>query len=555
MPVFDFSESSNPLAKKIENNNIIQQDDDDLTSYDGSGDESMPSLESFPSDEINNKICSYIKKDKTKCDIELLEEDYKKGLKVCRLHQVYEIYYNQDEKLKNDDKKLENKNIENDDKIIKTLTETVTKTYENTNLLEFKKYNNIKYIEEKEEYDLYEIFLEHEKNNNTKDYQEYLKDDDEDYYCEEYGELGLDYKHINQLLRDMFIINNTGRCNEIVNEGLFYLLFEIKNGLKKDYKYITLKDYDDNIYIYHEKDINQDDIINELTIIENGNSLDTIKNNNYLNPFLQYKINKFKNKIKNNKLKKDLKFKIKGKQYTFSSNYIDETVRNTKKEKKVYSKSNYFDKYKSRISDNNIKELDKNIKNNELKNNEFWDNYYKNKNKNKDKINSLFKDDPVINFDKELFYEKYKDKHYSVIYKDILLELDKLEKDYNNFKNIENCYNKLKEDINIKSVFKNNSNKINMLFTDYENNRVNEYKVMSEIGELIVNNKLSKEEMKEINSLNENSRPARVIKQSKRIYILNKFVDIKNIALSGISNWLRDTSDDNFELLVSFFST
>jgi hypothetical protein len=299
---------------------------------------------------------------------------------------------------------------------------------------------------------------------------------------------------------------------------------------------------------------NGNNIINELSILENIKPPSNSDKNKYLNPFLQYKINKFKNKINDKKLKKDLKFKIKGKEYTFSSNYIDENMINNKKEKKIYSKSNYFNKYKTKITDNDIKEKEEKNKNNELNNKKFWDNYYKNKNKNKDNMNSLFRDDPVIDFDKESYYEKYQNKHFSSMYKDIILDLDKLEKEYNNFKIIENNYNKLKEDINITSFFKSQNNKISKLFTDYENNRINEYKVLLEIGNLFVNNKFSKEERKEINSINQNSRPARLLKQSQRIYILEEFVNIKNIALAGISNWLRDTSDDNFNLLLSFFN-
>lgn len=272
-----------------------------------------------------------------------------------------------------------------------------------------------------------------------------------------------------------------------------------------------------------------------------------------INPVLQYKINKFKNKLKNNKLNKDLKFKINGKEYNFSSNYFDENIINIKKDKKIYTKSNYFEKNK-RITDEDIKKQEDIIQNNIIKKQNFWDKYNLGKNKFIQNINDIFQNDPIIDFDKELFYEKYKDKHYSIIYKNILSELDKLEKEYNNFKIIESYYNKLKEDINITSVFKNENNKISKLFTDYENNRINEYKVLLEIGDIFINNKLTKNEAKEINSMNQNSRPSRIIKQSKRVYLLQEFVEIKNIALAGISNWLRDTSDENFEILLSFFN-
>jgi hypothetical protein len=532
MPVFDFSSSSKPVAKKIENDNnendnndIIQglgkicicgipqgecsdcypnnnknkdkKEEENLTNYENETDDDMPDLESFSSVENNNKPDEF--------------DEFKKLIK------------------------------ENDEKTIQIFKK------------KFIINNNILYMEEDEQYeDLYGSMLETEKIFNTDNYKEYLKD--QDFYFDNYSRSFSEIKNIINILEEATLVNDIGYPDLAVG-GILNMATMCFKEFNLDYKYITYKDNDDKIYIYYKEDYQKDDIINDLSIIENIKPPSDSENNKYLNPYLQYRINKLKDKIKNNKLKKDLKFKLNGKEYTFSSNYIDETVKNTKKEKKIYSKSNYFEKYKNRITSNNIKELENSIKNNELNNKEFWDNYNKNKNINKDKINSLFKDDPIIDFDKELFYEKYKDKHYSVIYKDILLELDKLEKDYNNFKIIENNYNKLKEDINIKTVFKDENNKINALFTDYENNRVNEYKVLSEIGNLIVNNKLSKEEKKEINSLNENSRPYRVIKQSKRIYILNKFVDIKNIALSGISNWLRDTSDDNFELLVSFFST
>lgn len=491
MPVFDFSESSNPVAKKIEKNNIIQEDDNDLTDYNGSGDESIPDLESFSDDERE--------------------------------------------------------------------IEPFIETYQNKTLLEFKKYNNVEFIEENNKYnDLYEIVLESEKGDNTEDYQEYLNDNL--YYYDNYSRHfpNENENEIKELLEDICLTNDIGYC-DLSKKALLHLFSRLIKGLNNDYKYIAYKDNENNIYVYHKEDYKKIDVVDDLKILENINPhsdtyVSKSEKNKYLNPFLQYKINKLKDKINNNKLKKDLKLKLNGKEYTFSSNYIDENIIKPKKEPKVYPISNVLNKYK-RITDEDIKIQDEKIKNNELNNNIFWDNYYKDKNKNKDKINALFKDDPVIEFDKELFYEKYKNKHFTSIYKDVLSELDNLEKDYNNFKIIENYYNKLKEDINIKTVFKDENNKINALFTDYENNRVNEYKVLSEIGNLIVNNKLSKEEKKEINSLNENSRPYRVIKQSKRIYILNKFVDIKNIALSGISNWLRDTSDDKFELLVSFFST
>lgn len=354
------------------------------------------------------------------------------------------------------------------------------------------------------------------------------------------------YSKVRDYIKKINIINIAYQLGyiDLARDSTINIFSKILKDFEINYDYISLKN-DDNIYVFYNKEKG----VENVTILDNNN------NEYKLNPFLQYKVNKFKNKIKDFKLNKDLKFKLNGKEYNFSSNYLDEVIVNNKKEKKIYTKSDYFEKYKTRITDENIKKLEKDIKNKELNNKEFWNHYNKNKNINKNKINSLFKDDPVIEFDKELFYEKYKDKHFTSIYKNVLYKLDDLEKEYNNFKIIEYNYNKLKEDINITSVFKNESNKISKLFTDYENNRVNEYKVLLEIGNLFVNNKLSKEERKEINSINQNSRPARLLKQSQRVYILEEFVNIKNIALAGISNWIRDTSDDNFNILLSFFST
>lgn len=275
-------------------------------------------------------------------------------------------------------------------------------------------------------------------------------------------------------------------------------------------------------------------------------------NNFYkLNSYLQYKINKLKNKIKNKTLDKNISFRLNGKKYNFVSNFSDLT---NKLVETKYPKSKYFEKYKLRITDEDIKLKDDMIKNNESKNKLFWTKYNESKNKYNDKIISLFKDDPVIEFDKESFYKKYNGKHYSCIYKDIIFELDNLEKDYKNIKIIETYYNKLKDDINITTIFKSQNSKINKLFTDYENNIINEYNVLKEIGNLFINNNFTKDEIQEINSINQNSRPYRILKQSKRVYLLEKFVDIKYIALAGISNWLRDTSDNNFEILLSYFN-
>lgn len=337
-------------------------------------------------------------------------------------------------------------------------------------------------------------------------------------------------------------------------------LYEIITKIKKIYKMYNKESSLKLLIDLYQKLIDNIGYKNVYALIKNKNDIYVsdskiydLNINHKINPILQIKINKLKNKIKNNKLNRDLKFKINNKSYNFSSNTLNENIINNKKKKKIYTKSDYFEKYKNRISDEDIKELEKVIKNKELKNKEFWKKHEKEKIISKDKINSLFKDDPVIDFDNELFYKKYMNKHYTNIYKDIINDLNSLEKECINLKIIETYYNKLKENIIITSFFKNETNKISKLFTDYENNRVNEYKVLLEIGNLFINNELTKEEIKEINSINQNSRPARLLKQSQRVYILEEFVNIKNIALAGISNWLRDTSDENFNILLTFF--
>lgn len=371
------------------------------------------------SEEKNNiKICSY-EKGKTKCDIELNIEDYKKGL--CKLHQVYDIYYNKDgnfENDENDNKKIEEikEEIEKVDEIIngkEIKDDNPFYIYEKNKISRFINNNDIVFIKEDENYEfLHKEMVELEKNNNTEDYQDYLED--KDYYYENYK---VDMDEINDIINEAALVNDVG-YDILAISGVLHAATLIFKKFDLDYKYITYKDENNKFYIYHKNDYEKVDIVNELKILEtitpnSDTYVSKSENNKYLNPILQYKLDKFKNKIKNNKLK---------------------------------------------------------------------------------------------------------------------------------------------EDINIKSVFKNENNKISKLFTDYENNRINEYKVLEEIGNLFVNNKLTKEETKEINSMNQTSRPARLIKQSKRVYLLQKYVNIKNIALGGISNWLRDTSDENFEILLSFFN-
>lgn len=294
---------------------------------------------------------------------------------------------------------------------------------------------------------------------------------------------------------------------------------------------------------------------NHLNKFPKLNKIDENNVNRYIRPSLLYKFNNLKNKIKNNSLNKDINIKLKGKTYNFKSNKNIELKCKTEINNYINNINDFKKKYNSKynkITDDDINEQEKIIKNNKIKNETFWKNYNEEKNKSMKNLEKVFKDDPIIKCNN--FNEKYKNKTLGYIYKNIITEIDVLEREYNNIRIIETYYNKLKENTNINSVFKNSNNKINKLFTDYENNRINEYRVLLEIGDLIVNDKLSKQEKKEISSINQNSRPARLLKQANRIYTLKEFINLKNIALSGISNWLRDTSDDNFNILLSFFN-
>ncbi len=291
-------------------------------------------------------------------------------------------------------------------------------------------------------------------------------------------------------------------------------------------------------------------LLEELNLENNNKHNNNIYKNKTINSVLQIKFNKLKNQIKNNCLKKDIKINFKGRTYNFKSNNKSNNI------KKVYTRSNYFIKYKNRITGDDINKQDNICKNNKIKSDAFWEDFKIRKDKSKENINKIFQNDPIINVDIDEYYGKnvFENKKLTYLYECIIKELDKLDKEYNNLKTIENIYNKIKDNKYIANIFKDNKNKLNNIFIEYENNKINEYNVLKNIGDLIINNKLSKNETKEINSLSENSRPARIIKQSRRIYLLEKFVNIKNIALSGISNWLRDTSDDNFNILLSFFN-
>jgi len=360
------------------------------------------------------------------------------------------------------------------------------------------------------------------------------------------------------LCNETFCIGNMNYfCNEFDEDGKeIYLCQNCYYSGKCDECDMVIHNINDLIYL-----IDNYKSIDTCTIClleqQKMKNINNKKVNSYIKPSLLYKFNNLKNKIQNNTLNKDISIKIKDKTYNFKSNKNIELKCKTEINNYINNINNFRKKYYSKynkMTDDDIKNLKKQLEEKERNNKLFWDNYNKSVLESKNKLNNIFNNDPVIEIDKELFNNKYEDRSLSDIYKNIISEIDNLEREYNNFIIIETYYNKLKENTNINSVFKNSNNKINKLFTDYENNRINEYKVLLEIGDLVVNDKISIQEKKEINSINKNSRPARLLKQANRIYILEEFINLKNIALSGISNWLRDTSDDNFNILLSFFN-
>lgn len=148
--------------------------------------------------------------------------------------------------------------------------------------------------------------------------------------------------------------------------------------------------------------------------------------------------------------------------------------------------------------------------------------------------NSLNKYKEKISNINKLFKEIEKDYEYGI-------KLEKQTKYY---------YEKLHEKQDITDVFK--SEKLNNILNKYKQSIITEYELSLEIGKMFVHDEISSEDKKQFSILN-NTRPAREIIKCKRIYLLKEFVDIKNIALSGISNFLRDCSEEKFEYLLSLF--
>lgn len=150
-------------------------------------------------------------------------------------------------------------------------------------------------------------------------------------------------------------------------------------------------------------------------------------------------------------------------------------------------------------------------------------------------------------------------KEFSNIYinkvKKLAEEMENLEKLYKNLlndeKRIKEYYKSLQKKPDTISLFKIKNSRLNNLFNQYREKKVDEYNLIIEIGKELTLNKYSKEEIKELKKLSFSSRSSRYINLYKRIYQLSDKISLEQLALSGISNFLRDASDYNFNLLLN----
>lgn len=364
--------------------------------------------------------------------------------------------------------------------------------------------------------------------------------------------------------------NDNEACDDCVNMEIQRIIKELSEHNIKSSNDLTnfFKEFEN----YYEKlnsmnvegfddliDKYQNEIYNKKEKIEYMNKPIKLRHN------IQTKFDIFKRKYKNNKLNKDIEFIFNSKKRIFKcKENLSQNKMKIKIDKRhkvfIDFKNKYMEKYKDRLVTE--KDVDESrIKKRIIENEEYHKKYDNNRKLSDERLNKVFEDFPKVEIDKKEINRKFKDmnlkeriKTVKYTFRDINKDLYLLEKEYNNFKIVENYYNKLKNDETITNVFKNNSNKISELFSEYEKNKLNEYTLLSQIGGLFLNNKLSKQEIKEINSIQENTRPARLIKQCKRVFLLEEYIPLKNIMHAGISNWLRDTSDYNFEILLSLLA-
>lgn len=298
-------------------------------------------------------VCSYEDKEGTKCYIGLIEDDFKKGFKTCRLHRIFEIKNNKDENFENDEnynKKIEEikKGIEKIDEIIngKEIEEdNPFCIYEKNKMSRFINNNDIIFIKEDANFEfLHKEMLELEKNNNTEDYQDYLED--KDYYYENYK---VDMDEINDIINEAALVNDVG-YDKLAISGVLHAATLIFKKFDLDYEYITYKDENNKFYIYHKNDYSKVDIVNELNITENiiplSNSYvnESDDNKNYkINPLNSNDLNKLEASVKLVKEKFELD-KRKTELFCLKKDYLKKKLTFKTKQKKI---KNLLEEFKS----------------------------------------------------------------------------------------------------------------------------------------------------------------------------------------------------------------
>lgn len=139
--------------------------------------------------------------------------------------------------------------------------------------------------------------------------------------------------------------------------------------------------------------------------------------------------------------------------------------------------------------------------------------------------------------------------------KKLLNEIDDLEDELHEIIKIERVlpiYDKLKEN-NLMDFNDDGGNELQLLFKKLDKEKINEYSTMKYIGEKIINENLDNNKIKSLLNGHKKDRLNRIITKCKRISILSKYIDISNIALSGISHFLRDIQEDIFNDLINLF--
>lgn len=194
----------------------------------------------------------------------------------------------------------------------------------------------------------------------------------------------------------------------------------------------------------------------------------------------------------------------------------------------------FFIDYKHKINEYKLKKLL--LKNKEIK--EY---------KEFEKINSK---------DKHININELNSLHNNITesYINILDNLDLLEKEAKEIEKVLPIFDKLKNNINIVDKFIVEDNELSKLFSKLNNDKINEYNTMNQIGKNIIENNLDDDYInKYIQTLND--RKGRLILKCKRIYLMSKHINIEAIALSGISHFIRDSHINTFNCLIDLLKT